>query len=109
MLIDKLDSYSYNFICDILSSTNSIYVNEKINKIKKYYISLFPNNKKEIEKIPIYEYNKGLPIGNMTSQFLSIFYLYELDHKIIHDYKIKYYIHYMDDFILIDKDKNKLK
>ena len=45
----------------------------------------------------------------MTSQFLSIFYLYELDHKIIYDYKIKYYIHYMDDFILIDKDKNKLK
>lgn len=45
----------------------------------------------------------------MTSQFLSIFYLYELDHKIIHDYKIKYYIHYMDDFILIDKDKNKCK
>lgn len=109
MLIDKLDSYSYNFICDILSSTNSIYVNEKINKIKKYYISLFPNRKKEIEKIPIYEYNKGLPIGNMTSQFLSIFYLYELEHKIIYDYKIKYYIHYMDDFILIDKDKNKLK
>ena len=74
----------------------------KYSKIKNIYIQIKNGkitvkapkrvSKKEIEKIPIYEYNKGLPIGNMTSQFLSIFYLCELDHKIIYDYKIKYYI-----------------
>ena len=41
----------------------------------------------------------------MTSQFLSIYYLNRLDHKIIHDYKIKYFVKYMDDFILIHQDK----
>ncbi len=35
-------------------------------------------------------------IGNMTSQFLAIYYLYKLDHKIIHDYKLKYFLRYMD-------------
>ena len=45
----------------------------------------------------------------MTSQFLSIFYLYKLDHYIVNNLKIKYYIRYMDDFVLIHHDKNVLK
>ena len=109
MLIDKLDSYSYNFICDILSSTNSIYVNEKINKIKKYYISLFPNNKKEIEKIPIYEYNKGLPIGNYTSQMFANIYLNEMDQYIKHQLHCKYVFRYMDDAVILLKTKEEAK
>lgn len=57
----------------------------------------------------LYYFGKGLPIGNMTSQFLSIFYLHKLDHFIVHDLKLKYYVRYMDDFIIMDKDLNKLK
>ena len=45
----------------------------------------------------------------MTSQFLSIFYLYQLDHKIVHDYHIKYYVRYMDDFVLIHENKEYLE
>lgn len=45
----------------------------------------------------------------MTSQFLSVFYLNELDHKIIHDYHIPNYVRYMDNFILIHQDKKYLK
>ena len=44
----------------------------------------------------------------MTSQFLAIYYLYKLDHKIIHDYKLKYYLKYMDDIIIIHNDYNYL-
>ena len=109
MLYDKLEEKEYNFICDILSSTNYDYINEKIDYLKEKYKKRYPNNKSEIDKLPYYEFGKGLPIGNMTSQFLSIFYLNELDHKIIHDYKIKYFLQYMDDFVLIDKDKEKLQ
>ena len=108
MLCDKLEKNEYNFICDILDSTNCDYVNEKINYLKEKYKRKYPNNKEEIEKLPYYSFGKGLPIGNMTSQFLSIFYLNELDHKIIHDFKVKYYVRYMDDSILIDKDRDKL-
>lgn len=51
--------------------------------------------KKEIEAIPLIDEGKSLPIGNMTSQFLSIFYLYKLDHYIINNLKLKYMVKYM--------------
>ncbi len=70
LLIDKLDEDEYDLICKIIDSTNKPYINETIDKITK---------DKNID-IPRYEYKKGLPIGNMTSQFLSIYYLYKLDH-----------------------------
>ncbi len=52
---------------------------------------------------------KGIPIGNMTSQVFGIFYLNDLDHFIKEKLKIKYYIRYMDDGILIHEDKDYLK
>lgn len=57
----------------------------------------------------IYNHGKGLPIGNMTSQILAIYYLNELDHFIKEQLHIKYYIRYMDDFILIHESKEYLK
>lgn len=61
-----------------------------------------------INDIPYYLKDKGLPIGNYSSQFLSIYYLYRLDYKIVHIYKIKHYVRYMDDFILMHEDKEYL-
>lgn len=99
LLIDKLDSYEYDLVEKIIDSTNKDYINKTINKIKE---------EKRME-IPLYYTGKGLPIGNMTSQFLSIFYLYKLDHYIVHDLHLKYYVRYMDDFIIMDMDLEKLK
>lgn len=53
--------------------------------------------------------SKGLPIGNMSSQFLAILYLNELDNYIKNELKIKYYIRYMDDGVLIHEDKYYLR
>ena len=103
MLKDKLNENEFNIIKDVLNTTNNPEINKKIRKIKEKY------NKPEINSIPYYEYGKGLPIGNMTSQFLSIFYLYELDHYIVHNLHIKHFIRYMDDFILIHPDINVLR
>ena len=36
----------------------------------------------KIRNIPIYKPYKGLPIGNMTSQILAVFYLNDIDHFI---------------------------
>ena len=99
LLIDKLDSYEFSLLEKIIDSTNTKYINEIIIKLKE---------KNNID-IPLYHYKNGLPIGNMTSQFLSIFYLYKLDHFIVHDLKLKNYVRYMDDFIIIEKDLQKLK
>lgn len=54
-------------------------------------------------------YPDGCPIGFMTSQIFAIFYLNEIDHFIKEDLKIKYYIRYQDDFLLIHEDKQYLK
>lgn len=53
--------------------------------------------------------NKGLPIGNLTSQIFANFYLNEFDHYIKHDLKIKYYGRYVDDMIFVHEDKDFLK
>jgi hypothetical protein len=62
-----------------------------------------------INSLPNYQKGKGLPIGNMSSQVLAIMYLNELDHYIKENLKIKYYIRYMDDGIILHQDKEYLK
>lgn len=51
----------------------------------------------------------GLPLGNQTSQVFALLYLNELDHYITEKLGIKYYGRYMDDFYLINHDKDYLK
>lgn len=51
----------------------------------------------------------GLPIGNMTSQWFAVFYLDKMDRFVRNELKIPYYSRYMDDFVLIHKDKEYLK
>lgn len=51
----------------------------------------------------------GIPIGNYTSQFFANIYLNELDHYVKDDLKIKYYLRYMDDFVLLVESKEKAK
>lgn len=54
-------------------------------------------------------YKEGMPLGNLTSQFFANVYLNELDYFIKHKLKAKYYIRYVDDFIILHKNKNLLK
>ena len=100
-------------IDNIIDSTDSDYVNKTIKLLKKKEIEKINNKNEELIKsinnIPLYKKGKGLPIGNMSSQVLAIMYLNELDHYIKENLKIKYYIRYMDDGILIHKDKEYLK
>lgn len=52
--------------------------------------------------------NKGLPIGNYTSQFFANVYLNEVDQFIKHQLGCHYYYRYMDDFLLLHQDKKQL-
>ncbi|NCU32648.1 MAG: reverse transcriptase [Candidatus Moranbacteria bacterium] len=54
-------------------------------------------------------FGKGLPIGNYTSQFFANLYLHELDCFIKRELKIKKYLRYVDDFVIIDSDVDKLR
>lgn len=50
----------------------------------------------------------GIPIGNLTSQLFANIYLNELDYFLKHELKEKYYIRYMDDFIILHNNKKHL-
>jgi len=52
--------------------------------------------------------DKGLPIGNFTSQYLANLYLSYFDHWVKEDLQVKYYYRYMDDIVLLHKNKDKL-
>jgi len=94
--------------CDIKKYFYSIDVNILLNIMKKY-----------IRDKKLYEFTKlllldsrdfsdtiGIPIGNYTSQYFANIYLNELDQFIKRVLHIKYYVRYMDDFILLLNNKD---
>ncbi len=52
---------------------------------------------------------RGLPIGNLTSQLFSNIYLHPLDSHIKDTLGFDYYGRYVDDFIIVHRDKELLK
>lgn len=52
---------------------------------------------------------KGMPLGNWTSQFFANVYRNELDRFAKHELKAKYYIRYVDDFVILHPSKDTLR
>ena len=122
-----IKNLNYNYYCLKIDIKKYFYsINHKIlkdllnKKIKdKLFLDILYKIIDSSDENYILEYAKrhnislkkgyGLPIGNLTSQILGIFYLNNLDHYIKEVFKIKYYIRYMDDMVLFHKDKNYLK
>jgi len=55
-----------------------------------------------------FDSKKGMPLGNLTSQFFANVYLNELDFFVKQRLKVKYYIRYVDDFIILSSSKERL-
>ncbi len=51
----------------------------------------------------------GMPIGNLSSQLFANIYLNELDQYAKQELRLHYYIRYMDDIIILHKDKRYLR
>ncbi len=51
---------------------------------------------------------KGMPLGNLTSQFFANVYLNELDQFVKHTLKAQYYIRYVDDFVILSEKREDL-
>lgn len=52
---------------------------------------------------------RGLPIGNLTSQFFANIYLNDLDQFVKHTLRARGYVRYVDDFILFAHDRAQLR
>ena len=89
--------YFENVVHEILTSI----ISKKIKDRKIInLISLILNN---------HNSSFGMPLGNLTSQFFANIYLNELDYFVKHNLKIKYYIRYVDDFVILHENKNALE
>lgn len=79
------------------------YKDKDFLELTKKFIKFSPEGKKSEE------FGIGIPIGNYTSQFFANIYMNELDQFIKHELKVKYYVRYMDDGILVLENKAKAK
>lgn len=104
------DKKAINLLFKVIDSTNDTYINEQIIKLKNNRINNLSNGKLilETKEIPLYKYNKGCGIGDQTSQAFGLIYLNEICHFIKEELHIKYFINYMDDFVIIHHDKEYL-
>ena len=64
--------------------------------------TILENHKTEIP-------GKGMPLGNLTSQFFANVYLSELDYFVKHTLRAKYYLRYVDDFIILERNRELLE
>jgi RNA-directed DNA polymerase len=53
--------------------------------------------------------SKGMPLGNLTSQFFANIYLNKLDNFIKRRLRAKYYVRYVDDFVILHTSKKTLR
>ncbi|OGN01937.1 MAG: hypothetical protein A3B91_02605 [Candidatus Yanofskybacteria bacterium RIFCSPHIGHO2_02_FULL_41_29] len=51
---------------------------------------------------------RGLPLGNLTSQLFVNIYMNKFDQFVKHGLRVKYYIRYADDFVILSQDKDML-
>ena len=103
-------SEGYILKCDIRKYFPSISHEVLKNRIKmiipdKNILNLLIHIIDSYEHLP----DCGLPMGNQTSQLFALLYLDPVDRLVKEKLKIKHYIRYMDDMVLLSHDKLILK
>ena len=103
----KYGNSAYFLKCDVRKYFASIIHKKLIEKLEKIG---FEDKSFNLMKIIINSSTgeKGLPIGNLTSQWFALLYLNDIDRLIKEKHKIKYYVRYMDDLVMISNDYNQL-
>ena len=99
----------YALKCDIKKFFDSIdhivlldLIKEKVDC--QYTLKLIEKVISSFQKSP----EKGLPLGNVTSQIFANVYMNNFDWYIKRNLDIKYYLRYNDDFVILSSDKNTL-
>jgi retron-type reverse transcriptase len=109
-----------NYVCEAMRKTEFYMKGD----IKKYYPSINHTTLKSIIRRKIKDESVltffdrlidstdgdvDIPIGHYTSQWIGNLYLNELDRFVKNTLGYKYYVRYMDDFMLFGNDKKKLQ
>jgi len=113
----KLDIRKYFYTIDQEILLNKLSSKFKDHKLLNLFLQLLSTYKTEseyyfpFEKDNLFDYarNRGLPIGNLTSQIFANFYLSGFDHFVKEELHQRDYIRYMDDVLVFSNDKNELQ
>ena len=135
IMLQIRDRIERNLISSTYASIPNRGIHNALNKMDKdirkenpvYYLKLdvkkfYPSIDKEILKLKVSRVIKckrtlglifkiidsvenGIPIGNYLSQYLGNLYLSDLDHYCKEKLKCKMYYRYMDDIVILNKDK----
>lgn len=101
---------SYVLKCDVRKFFDSVDHKILLSIIKKRIkdvdaVWLLESIVKSYESAP----GRGIPIGNLTSQLFANIYMNEFDQFVKHKLRVKYYVRYTDDFVIISEDRKYLE
>lgn len=108
--VEAISHYKYSVKLDVRKYYDSIdhgILKDRLRRVFKdnQLLALFD---KIIDSYCV-ESGKGLPIGNLTSQYFANTYLSTLDHLVKEQWGATVYIRYMDDILIVGNDKEQLK
>ena len=83
------------WLCDLILDNSNL---------QEEHIEYFPGD----DLFTPHTRRRGLPIGNLTSQFWANVYFDRFDHFVCENIKAPGYIRYVDDFVLFSNDKKQL-
>lgn len=101
------DNKIYFLKCDIRKYFQSIDHKVLLNLLEK--VNFSDDEMWMIEKLVKEQPNNanvGLPLGNQSRKWFALLYLNVIDRYVKEDLRVKRYIRYMDDMILIHRDKS---
>lgn len=93
------DSIDHDILFRIISRKIK---DEKVLRLLKEIIDSFNSNQSNLFEC------KGVPIGNLTSQIFANIYMNEFDQYVKHNLKVKNYVRYTDDFVIVSNNKDYL-
>lgn len=95
--VAKLDVRKY------FDSISHVVLKEKLRRLfkDKVLLSIFD---KIIDSYSV-DRERGIPIGNLTSQYFANYYLSSLDHYVKEELRVPVYVRYMDDMLLFADSK----
>ena len=105
----------YEKISRVITNSDILWLTKVIidNDVTKNYH--FKGDIKKLELLPSHktlfkiDKNKGLPIGNLTSQCFANIYMNDFDNFVKRVLKCKSYIRYVDDFVIFSSSKEELE
>lgn len=106
----QIKKYKYVAKLDFRKYFDSIphsILKQKLAKLFKDRLLLGVYNK-IIDSYSVVE-DRGIPIGNLTSQYFANYYLSEMDHYIKEVLQVGGYVRYMDDILIMSDDKDDIK